>query len=88
MKWKVEFNPSAQKELGHLDRYTQRLIASWIDKHLNGCENPRATGKPLSANLAGYWRYRIGDCRMICKIEDERIVVIVIRIGHRREIYD
>ena len=88
MKWKVEFSPDAKKELSRLDRYTQRLIGSWIDKHLANCENPRVTGKPLRANLAGYWRYRIGDYRMICKLEDDRVIIIVIKIGHRRDVYE
>lgn len=88
MKWHVELTPDAKKQLARLDRYTQRLIASWIDKHLVDCSDPKATGKPLKANLAGHWRYRIGDYRMICKIEEDRIIIIVLKIGHRREVYD
>jgi len=87
MKWALEFTPDAKKQLERLDRYTQRLIASWIQKHLLGGVDPRATGKPLAANFAGYWRYRIGDYRMVCKIVDQRILVIVMRIGHRSDVY-
>lgn len=87
MKWALEFTPDAEKQLERLDRYTQRLIASWIQKHLLGEVDPCVTGKPLAANFAGYWRYRIGDYRMVCKIIDQRILLIVMRIGHRSDVY-
>ncbi|MDD5885585.1 MAG: type II toxin-antitoxin system RelE/ParE family toxin [Erysipelotrichaceae bacterium] len=86
MRWSVSVSPEAEKQFSKLDRYTQRIVASWIDKHLDGCEDPRATGKPLSANLAGFWRYRIGDYRMIAKIEYSKIVILIVEIGHRREV--
>lgn len=87
MRWELEWSLDAKKQLERLDRYTQRLIASWIQKHLLSGADPRATGKPLAANFAGYWRYRIGDYRMVCKIIDQRILIIVMRIGHRSDIY-
>ena len=83
MKWALEFTPDAEKQLRKLDPQTQRLIASWIKKHILGADDPRTTGKPLTQNLAGYWRYRIGNYRMICKIVDKKILVIVAQIGHR-----
>jgi mRNA interferase RelE/StbE len=88
MRWSVSMSPEAEKQLSKFDRYTQRIIASWIDKHLDGCEDSRATGKPLSANLVGRWRYRIGDYRMIAEIRDSEIVILIVKIGHRREVYD
>ena len=87
MTWRVEFTEEAEKQFLKLDKYTQRVVAAWIDKHLAGTENPRATGKPSTANRKGQWRYRIGDYRMLCRIEDDRIVIVVIAIGHRREVY-
>lgn len=87
MRWELEWSLDAKKQLERLDRYTQRLIASWIQKHLLSGADPRVAGKPLAANFAGYWRYRIGDYRMVCKIIDQRILIIVMRIGHRSDVY-
>ena len=87
MKFHVELTESARKELKKLDVYTQKIILLWLNKYLEGCEDPRAHGKPLSANRAGQWRYRIGDYRVIAKIEDDKLIILVIAIGHRKEIY-
>ena len=70
-----------------MDKFTKRIIVEWIEKKLVDCEDPRLYGKPLSANRAGQWRYRIGDYRIIAKIEDEKLIILVISIGHRRDIY-
>ena len=88
MTFVVETTPRFDKEFKKLDRYTQRMLAAWINKNLVGCEDPRAHGKGLTANRSGQWRYRIGDYRMICLIEDERLVILALTVGHRREIYD
>ena len=87
MTYKIEFAYDAFKELGKLDRYTQKLITSWIKKHLQNIENPRSIGKPLVGNKNGQWRYRIGDYRLLCLIEDDKLVILVIKIGHRRDVY-
>ena len=87
MTFRVEFIESARKELKKLDIYTQKIILLWIKKNLDGCENPRIHGKALSANRVGQWRYRIGDYRIIATIQDDKLVILVIAIGHRREIY-
>ena len=87
MKYKVDYLPSVFKTLEKMDRFTKRIIVEWIEKNLVDCENPRVHGKPLSANRADQWRYRIGDYRVIAKIEDDRLVILVIAIGHRKEIY-
>lgn len=88
MTFHVEVTESARKGLKKLDGYTQRMIISWLEKNLEGCENPRQHGKPLSANRVGQWRYRVGDYRIIAKIEDNKLIILVIAIGHRREIYN
>ena len=88
MTFHVEFTESARKDLKKLDRYTQKIILLWLEKNIEGCKNPRVHGKPLSANIAGQWRYRIGDYRVIAKIEDNKLVVLVIAIGHRIDVYD
>ncbi|MBQ7250737.1 MAG: type II toxin-antitoxin system RelE/ParE family toxin [Bacilli bacterium] len=88
MKYRVEYLPQVVKTLEKMDKYTKRIILEWIEKNLVGCENPRIHGKPLTANRVGQWRYRIGDYRVIVQIEDGRLVILVIAIGHRREIYN
>ena len=87
MKYKVEYLPQVVKTLEKMDKYTKRIIVEWIEKNLVDCEDPKVHGKPLSANRAGQWRYRVGDYRIIVKIENERLVILVIAIGHRREVY-
>lgn len=83
----VEFIESVRKTLKKLDKYTQKMLLEWIEKNLEGCTNPRAHGKPLAANRAGQWRYRVGDYRIICQIEDDKLVILVISVGHRKNIY-
>ncbi len=87
MTYSVETTERFDKDFKKLDKYTQKMIKAWITKHLIDCENPRATGKGLTANQKGKWRYRIGDYRMICDIQDDKLVILALTIGHRREIY-
>ena len=87
MKWEIRFSDEALKELKKLDRYTIQLIDSWINKHLENCDNPRSIGKPLTANRTGQWRYRIGDYRLLCEIYDNVLLILVIKVGHRRGVY-
>lgn len=75
------------KHFNKLDRSVQVIIKKWITKHLIGCEDPRAFGKPLSNNLKGYWRYRIGNYRLLVEINDDKLIIVAIDIGHRSEIY-
>ena len=71
-----------------LDRQTQKIIKSWIEKNLSKAEDPRIHGKGLTANRSGQWRYRIGDYRLLCDIQDDKLIIVMIDVGHRREIYD
>lgn len=87
-KYKVKYSSKAIKNLRKLDKYTRNLIYAWIDKNLVDCENPRVHGKGLVENKSGQWRYRVGDYRLICEIKDEEIIILVLEIGHRREIYN
>ena len=87
-KFKVEYTPKAVKQLTKLDKYTRNLIYAWIDKNLQDCENPRIHGKGLTSNRSGQWRYRIGDYRLVCEIYDKKITVLVLEIGHRKNIYN
>ena len=88
MTYQVDYTPHAIKALEKMDKFTRRMMLEWIDKNLVGCSNPRVHGKPLSANRVGQWRYRIGDYRIIAKIEDGKLLILIITIGHRREVYD
>jgi len=85
--YNVELSDRFKREFRKLDKYTQKILRAWIDKNLVGCENLRAHGKGLTVNRSGQWRYRIGDYRLICAIEDERLVILALSVGHRSEIY-
>ena len=87
-RWTVEFDDRARRELRKLNAATQQTILRYIRERIVGAENPRQFGKPLRMNLAGLWRYRVGDYRLICRIEENRLVVLVVKVGHRREVYE
>lgn len=90
MKWmfvRVVYSERVKKDVKKLDPYTKQMIKSWIEKRLLHSENPRAHGKALTGNHKGEWHCRIGDCRLICAIEDERLVILALALGHRREVY-
>jgi len=87
LAWTVEISDVAERQLRKLDRPVQKRILGWLDERLEGCKNPRHFGEPLKGELAGLWRYRIGTYRVICEIQDERLMVLALNIGHRREIY-
>ena len=87
MKYEVAYTQQAVRELRKLDRYTRDLILSWIEKSLVGCSDPRRYGKGSTANRSGQWRYRIGDYRLIAEIDDGKVTILLLSIGHRREIY-
>ena len=88
MTYHVEFSKSALKELKKMDRGTAAMSLGWVRKNLEGCENPRQHGKGLTANRSGQWRYRIGDYRLIAEIQEDRIVILILHIGHRSEVYN
>lgn len=88
MTYKVETTTRFDREFKKLDRYTQRMIKAWIEKNLINCINPRQHGKGLTANRSGQWRYRIGDYRLICEINDNKLVILALSVGHRRDVYD
>lgn len=88
MNFKVKTTSRFDKEFRKLDRYTMKMIKAWIEKNLVGCENPRAKGKALTADKSGQWRYRIGDYRLLCVIEDSELIILALSVGHRREVYE
>lgn len=84
----MEFDDRARRELRKLDPKVQRDILHYLRERIAGSADPRQFGKPLRRNLAGLWRYRIGDYRLICRLEEDRLIVLVIQVGHRRNIYE
>lgn len=87
MGWTVSVSDIAERQLRKLDRPIQRRILDWLDDRIEGCKNPRHFGEPLKGDLAGLWRYRVGDYRILCDIRDQEVVVLVLSVGHRRRIY-
>ena len=75
------------KAFKKLDRQTQKIIKAWLDKNLMNCTDPRIHGKGLTSNISGQWRCRVGDYRILAEIQDERLVLVLIDIGHRSRIY-
>ena len=88
MRWTYRFDARALKELGKLDRNTQRQIISFLDERVAGTDDPRRTGKRLKGKFAGLWRYRSGDYRIICQLRDRELVVLIVAVGNRRDVYD
>lgn len=79
-----EFDAAFKK----LDASIQKQIKRWIDNHLINTNNPKAYGKPLVGDRKGYWRYRIGDYRLIVEIDNNELIIVMISIGHRKNIYN
>ena len=86
--WVVEFDDRARRELRKLDPGVQVSILRYARGRIEGSADPRRFGKPLRRNLAGLWRYRGEDYRLICRIEEARVVVLVLQVGHRRNVYE
>jgi len=87
LAWTVSFEPRAFTELSKIDRKAQRRIIRFLQERVAGSRDPRQFGKPLKGEKAGLWRYRIGDYRVVSQIQDERSVVLVLRVGHRGGVY-
>lgn len=87
MAWRVEYTASAKAQLRKLDRPTARRIVDFMDERIAPLDDPRSRGKALTGPLGDFWRYRVGDCRVVCDIQDGALRVLVVRVGNRREIY-
>ncbi|MBE8951746.1 MAG: type II toxin-antitoxin system RelE/ParE family toxin [Quinella sp. 1Q7] len=88
MRYSVKYKKSALKKLNKLDAPVRERIKKWIETNLDGCENPRAHGKALSGEWHGYWRYRVGDYRIVAQIKDDKVIILVVKIDKRGAIYD
>jgi mRNA interferase RelE/StbE len=87
MIYELKYEAKAVKQIKKLDSATRKLIKSWFEKNLLNTDNPRQHGKGLTGSLSQYWRYRVGDYRILAEINDTEIVIIIVEVGHRREIY-
>jgi mRNA interferase RelE/StbE len=88
LAWTIKFDNRALKELSKLDKPVQKEIIKYLREKIATSENPKKIGKPLSANLSGLWRYRVRDYRIICNIEEKRLIVLVVRLAHRKQVYN
>jgi mRNA interferase RelE/StbE len=87
-QWRVEFGSDAARELRKLGHDAQQLVLRYLRQRIATADDPRRFGHPLTRDLKGLWRYRVGDYRIVAKIEDSRFIVLVLTVGHRREVYD
>ncbi|WP_434721913.1 type II toxin-antitoxin system RelE family toxin [Mesorhizobium sp. RIZ17] len=87
MAWTLEYARSARKFVETLDPHTRNRIREFIENRLAYLDNPRELGKPLKGPLATFWRYRVGDYRIVCDVQDTRLVILVVTIDHRGDVY-
>ncbi len=87
MAWKIEITRTAEKQITKLNKASQALIVRFLKERLKPAENPRGFGRPLHGDKAGLWRYRVGVYRLICEIQDQCVKILVLKIGHRKDVY-
>jgi mRNA interferase RelE/StbE len=85
--WRVEFDRAAARELRKLGIEAERRVLAYLRTRIAGSGDPRRLGQPLTGDRQGFWRYRVGDYRIVAAIEDDRFIVLVVTVGHRREVY-
>lgn len=89
MAWQIKFDPQAEKDFEGVDHASRKRIFKFLKERVALLEDPRSIGEALSGKELGrFWKYRVGDYRLICHIQDKEITILVVRIGHRREIYE
>jgi mRNA interferase RelE/StbE len=87
LAWTIDYSDSAKQQLQKLDKQNARRILDYMDERVAPLEDPRSAGKPLTGPLGSLWRYRVGDCRVICDIQDSALRVLVVRVGKRDKVY-
>ena len=87
MAWTLEITRTAEKQITRLHRPAQQAIVNFLRERLSATENPRQWGRPLQGEKRGLWRYRVGDYRLVCDIKDTQITVMVLQVGHRKDVY-
>ncbi|EBV4003394.1 type II toxin-antitoxin system RelE/ParE family toxin [Salmonella enterica subsp. enterica serovar Abony] len=88
MVWTINYSDRALKSLRKMDKQNARRIVDFMDLRIAVAADPRKSGRPLKGELGEFWRYRVGDYRILCKIRDDELIILVATIGHRREVYD
>jgi|TARA_Y100000385_G_C13099652_1_gene643663 mRNA interferase RelE/StbE len=88
VSWDYSFSAKARKELKKLGHEPARKIIQFLDERIQGGNSPRQFGKALRGDLDEYWRYRVEDYRILCEIKDDTLIVLVVKAGHRRDVYD
>lgn len=88
MVWTINYSDRALKSLRKMDKQNARRIVDFMDSRIAVAADPRQSGKPLKGELGEFWRYRVGDYRILCEILDDELVILAATIGHRREVYD
>ena len=88
MAWAIEYDPGALQDLRKLDKTRQREILDYMTDRIAAADDPRQFGKPLKGSRFGLWRYRVRDCRVICELQQQRLIVLVVKVGHRSTVYD
>jgi mRNA interferase RelE/StbE len=87
LAWRIEITRTATKQIAKLDHRTQEVILKFLRERLSPTDNPRQWGRELQGEKRGLWRYRVGDYRLICDIQDERVTILVLELGHRKDVY-
>jgi len=87
LAWRIEFTGEAKKQLKKIGHTQAKRIRDYLRQRIEPLDDPRQIGKPLKGHLSNLWRYRVGDYRLVCELRDEVLVVLIVRIGHRKEIY-
>jgi mRNA interferase RelE/StbE len=87
LAWRIEIIRTATKQITKLDQQAQKSILRFLRERLAGADNPRQWGRALQGEKRGLWRYRVGDYRLICDIQDQKITILVLELGHRKDVY-
>ncbi|MEK2485524.1 type II toxin-antitoxin system RelE/ParE family toxin [Providencia stuartii] len=88
MVWTINYSERALKSLRKMDKQNARRIVDFMDLRIATLDDPRLSGKPLKGELGEFWRYRVGDYRILCEIRDNELIILAATIGHRKEVYD
>lgn len=88
MVWTINYSERALKSLRKMDKQNARRIVDFMDSRIAALDDPRLSGKPLKGELGEFWRYRVGDYRILCEIRDDELIILAATIGHRKEVYD
>jgi mRNA interferase RelE/StbE len=88
LAWTIDYSERALKSLKKMDKQNAKRILDFLEQRIAILDDPRTSGKPLKGDLGIFWRYRVGDYRVLCEIQDSKLVILTALIGHRKEIYE